>query len=101
MVVVVDKPIHNHNAAMLVEDVPRDDVFSILHVFLLLSLLTWPYEDVVIISISSLSLSVSFHRLKGDLDESAVIILLPYRKTGQVSNIFVREEFHRFSSHLT
>lgn len=66
MVVVVDKPIRNHNAVMLVEDVPRDDVFSTLHVFLLLSLLTWPYEDVVIIYISSLSLSrsVSFHLLK-------------------------------------
>lgn len=33
MVAVVDRAIHNHNAAMLEEDVPTDDMFSALHVF--------------------------------------------------------------------
>jgi hypothetical protein len=33
MVAVVDKAIHNHNAAMLEKDVPTDDMFSALHVF--------------------------------------------------------------------
>jgi len=48
--------------------------------------------------------SLSFHHLNGGLGESIVIILLLllfFLGTGQVSNIFLGEEFHMLSSRLT
>ena len=43
----------------------------------------------------------SIHLLNGDLGGSIVIILFSPLGTGQVSNIFLGEEFHMFSSRLT
>jgi hypothetical protein len=42
-----------------------------------------------------------FHLLNGDLGQSIVIILFSFRETGQVSNIFLGEEFHMFGSRST
>lgn len=95
IVPIVYRSIHNHNA-MFEEDVQRRCYMFLLFIVSI---------DGDIRSCHSFykffSLSLSFHLLvKVHLGMSVVIILLLLRclflKTGQVSNIFLGEEFHMF-----